>query len=94
MNTPKVLVEMHAPAVNIAKHTVSGHVEFSNDYNQMVLGDGSQAHFKRLLLEALIREEVANGNEVKISDCIIQAITRRETEKARLESLDAGDGVI
>lgn len=53
MNPPKVLVEMHAPAVNIAKQTVSGHVEFSNDYNQMVLGDGSQAHFKRLLLEAL-----------------------------------------
>ncbi len=94
MNTTKPLVEIQCPFLNLTNSTMFCHVAFRADYNQMVLGDGSQAHFKRLLLEALIREEVANGNEEKISERIIKAITRREIEKERLQRMDAGDGVI
>ena len=96
MNTTKPLVEIQCPFLNLTNSTMfcNQHVTFRADYNQMVLGDGSQAHFKRLLLEALIREEVANGNEEKISERIIKAITRREIEKERLKRMDAGDGVI
>lgn len=94
MNITKPLVEIQCPFLNLTNSTMFCHVTFRADYNQMVLGDGSQAHFKRLLLEALIREEVANGNEEKISERIIKAITRREIEKERLQRMDAGDGVI
>jgi hypothetical protein len=55
-------VTLYSPMINLSHQRVDAKLSFSANYEQLVTGDGSEAHLKKCLLEALLKEAKEEGS--------------------------------